>query len=268
MNSKQLVAYEFEMIKMNDGMFDESVDATYIIHLVNNGRYEHIMEQLTKYHPTSTVYIVMNKGYKNSVKQPFITNSSLDLVDAFITVFKHAKKYNNILVLEDDFIFSDEIMKHQHNVNKTIQQLDTNFMYLLGCIPFFQIPYNLYNYRVFLSLGTHAIVYSKEHRNNTLKYDQKKITDWDFYSNRNTNRIMYYTPLCYQLFPDTENSKMWCKDKDLLVYYMCIFLRGIFKLLKLDTAVEPGTSFYYVLSKCVPILLCIIILLILKRCFR
>ena len=162
--------------------------------------------------------------------------------------------------MEDDFIFSDEIMKHQHNVNKTIQQLDTNFMYLLGCIPFFQIPYNLYNYRVFLSLGTHAIVYSKEHRNNTLKYDQKKITDWDFYSNRNTNRIMYYTPLCYQLFPDTENSKMWCKDKDLLVYYMCIFLRGIFKLLKLDTAVEPGTSFYYVLSKCLPILLCILII--------
>ena len=96
MKSKQLVAYEFEMIKMNDGMFDESVDATYIIHLVNNGRYEHIMEQLSKYHPTSTVYILMNKGYKNAVKQPFITNSSLDLVDAFITVFKHAKKYNNI----------------------------------------------------------------------------------------------------------------------------------------------------------------------------
>ena len=265
--NKQMIPYEFERIQFDDGMLD-SVDVTYIIHLENNGRYEHIMKQLSKYHPTRIVYILMNKGYKNSVKQPFITNSSLDLIDAFITVFKHAKNYNHILVLEDDFIFSDEIIKHRHNVNKTIQQLDNNFMYVLGCIPFFQIPYNLNHYRVLASIGTHAIVYSKEYRKTALSTDQKQIKDWDAYTNQHIHRIVYYLPLCYQVFPDTDNSKMWCKDKPLLFYYMCISLRRIFKMLKLDTSPEPGTSFYYVLSKCLPILVCILFILLLKKIVR
>ena len=204
--------YNFKKIIFQDGILNKSVDATYIIHLENNGRYNHIQEQLSEYHPTNIVYILFNKGYKKSNKKPFIINPPLDLVDAFLEIFKHAEihNYNNILILEYDFIFSNKIkeIEHINNVNKIINKLDNNdFMYLLGSIPLLMIPYDLYNYRIFRSLGTHAIIYSKKNRIKTLKINQEKIHDWDGF-NWNNNRITYYLPLCYQLYPKTENSKL------------------------------------------------------------
>ena len=55
--------YSFKKIKYNKGLLDEAVDATYIIHLEGNGRYDDIMNQLKIYHPTKEVYIVFNKGF-------------------------------------------------------------------------------------------------------------------------------------------------------------------------------------------------------------
>jgi hypothetical protein len=100
--------YRFKKKIFNDGFLNNSVDATYIIHLENNGRYNHIQEQLSEYHPTNIVYILFNKGYKKSKKKYFINKTCLDLIDACLKIFKHAEihNYNNILILEDDFIFS------------------------------------------------------------------------------------------------------------------------------------------------------------------
>ena len=56
-NSK---CYSFKYIKYNDGLFDKTVSATYVIHLKGNGRYENIISQLNEYHPTSDVYILLN----------------------------------------------------------------------------------------------------------------------------------------------------------------------------------------------------------------
>ena len=246
-------SYKFKKILFNNGIFDKSVDATYIIHLKDNGRYEHIQDQLNTYHPTNIVYILFNKGYKKSKKKEYINSPSLDLVDAFLEIFKHAntKNFNNILILEDDFIFSDKIklIEHQNNINNTlldIKKLD--FIYLLGCIPYVQIPYNLDNYRV-ISVGCHAVIYTKENRIKTLNLDQKNIKDWDVYNNQNINRLTYKIPLCYQLFPETENSKVWCKDVNIFMQLLGKIFNKILKLLNLDTNVEPGTSIFYNLSK-------------------
>ena len=114
--------YRFKKNIFNDRFLNNSVDATYIIHLENNGRYNHIQEQLSEYHPTNIVYILFNKGYKKSKKKSFINNPPLDLVDSFLEIFKHAEinNYNNILILEDDFIFSEKIKDTENinNVNK------------------------------------------------------------------------------------------------------------------------------------------------------
>ena len=56
--------YHFEKHSYNDGCLSESVDATYIIHLEGNGRLLKIKQQLEKYHPSYTTYILFNKGYK------------------------------------------------------------------------------------------------------------------------------------------------------------------------------------------------------------
>ena len=129
--------YIFKEFIFDNPIFKQTIDATYIIHLRNNGRLPHIMEQLFKYKPTKTTYICFNKGYKNCKKKDFIINAPYDLVDAFLSVFKHAKelKYKNILVLEDDFIFSEEILKKEHinNINKfLINHNNKIYQYYLG----------------------------------------------------------------------------------------------------------------------------------------
>jgi hypothetical protein len=249
--------YKFKKLLFNDGLLNKTVDATYIIHLENNGRYNHIQKQLEEYHPTNTIYILFNKGYKKSKKKAFITNTALDLIDAFLEIFKHAKKenYNNILILEDDFIFSKKIkeIKHTNNINNIIKKIDgTNFIYSLGCIPFFQIPYDFYDFNNYISYstgGTHAMIYSKSNRLNTLSINPNTIKDWDYFNNLYVYKIIYHIPLCYQLFPITENSKSWGKNEGTFLYLMGKILFKYFQFFNLDESVEPGTTRIYLLHR-------------------
>ena len=57
------MCYRLEHYIFNDDLLNNSIDATYIIHLENNGRLDHIMNQLTEYHPTNNVYILFNRLY-------------------------------------------------------------------------------------------------------------------------------------------------------------------------------------------------------------
>ena len=125
---------------------------------------------------------------------------------------------------------------------------NTNFIYLLGCIPFIQIPYDLYNYRG-LSSGTHSVIYSKKNRIETLKIKQEEIKDWDYYNNQNINRIIYYISLCYQIISETDNSKVWGKSFSKFIHQICRSFIKIYKLLNLDKTPEPGTTIFYLLSK-------------------
>ena len=245
--------YKFKKIIFNDGILNKSTDVTYIIHLENNGRYEHIINQLKEYHPTNIIYILFNKGYKKSKKKEFINNPPLDLVDAFLEIFKHAnnKNYNNILILEDDFIFSKKIKEKEHIdiINNTINNLgNINFIYYLGCIPALLFPYDLYHYKILISLGTHAIIYSKQNRIDILKINQIKIKDWDELQFKyNSNRIAYCKPLCYQLFTNTDNSNYWGENTPIKFFFK--LLLHFLKIIKLNKQVEPGTSICYTFSK-------------------
>lgn len=237
--------YNFSKIEYPKGFLDSSVDATYIIHLEGNGRLQHIYEQLSNYHPTRLVYILFNKGYKKCNKKIYPKTSYTDLVDAFLKIFKHAteSKYNNILVLEDDFIFDSKVKDPDVITivnNFILQNRNIEFVYCLGVLPYFMIPYDMYHYKVITSSGTHANVYSKKLILNMLNLDQKTIIDWDPYHNSNTTRYTYYKPLCYQLFPETENSKNWVTGS---------YHQKFLSLLNLDKSIEPGYSIFYALSK-------------------
>jgi hypothetical protein len=70
----------------------------------------------------------------------------------------------------------------------------------------------------------------------------------------NITKYMYHEPLCYQLFPETENQKSWMSFfglKDILIL--------LIKLCKLDVKEEPGYTIFYNISK---VLLVVIILLL------
>ena len=255
MNEK---CYTLKKYIYNNSIFSNTIDATYIINLENNGRLPSIMNQLLTYQPTNIVYIVFNKGYKKCKKEKFINLPPIDLVDAFINIFKHAQlmNYNNILILEDDFIFSKEILnkKHINNINNFLNKKNNKeFIYLLGCCPVFMIPYDYNNYKYIISIGTHSVIYSKKFREKILKIDQKKISDWDDYNNKLLNRrYCYYKPLCYQLFTDTDNSKNWSVHYKILKpleKYIIFLIKYIFKLLELDKKHEPGFSYLYIFAK-------------------
>jgi hypothetical protein len=235
--------YDYEEYNFNNGILD--VDATYIIHLKGNGRYESIIDQLNKYPISKKVYIVLNKGFKKCKKNPAITKPPLDLVDAYLEIFDHAKNMDNILILEDDFMFDDKILEpfHQNNVNEFIHsQID--FIYYIGAIPIFLLPYDLHNYRNICSTGTHSVIYSKKFREK-INHQYKSINDWDIYLNTQTNRYMYYTPLCYQLFPETENSNYW-GDHHYILYFMGLISRIIVKITGLDKSTNAYSLFYFV----------------------
>ena len=257
------MCYKYKKIIFNNPIFENTVDATYIIHLKGNGRLKNIINQLSIYHPTKIVYILFNKGYKKCNKLSFITNPPLDLVDCNINIFNHAKslKYNNILVLEDDFIFSKNILDKQHinNINSFIIDniLNTEFCYLLGCLPLFAIPNfsDLNTYQYLISGGMHSVIYSKKYRNKILNLNQKDIHDWDLYSWKFIkNRYCYYKPLCYQLFSETENFYHWgINNKNIifknLSYIGIKFLMIIFKLFKMNKKPNPGFTYFYIFGK-------------------
>jgi hypothetical protein len=261
--------YRFEELSYPKGLLDNSVDATYIIHLEGNGRLDHIKEQLQIYQPTKIVYILYNKGFKNCDKQLIKNISYIDLIDAFLYILKDAdhKKYNNILILEDDFIFTDRIKQPNilDNINNFInKRADESFIYLLGNLPFLLIPYDYYNYYVY-GIGAHACIYSKKTRQIILKNKDIGIinTDWDTYLNKSFTRYTYYEPLCYQLLTETENSKNWFNT-----FYQTTIIRKIIKKLKLDEQIEPGYSTMYKIAKINGIILIVLLLFIIYVIYK
>jgi hypothetical protein len=252
--------YTFEKLNYESGLLDTNVDVTYIIHLENSGRYDNIIKQLEKIKPTKIVYILLNKGYSKCNKVG-IKTSYADLTDSYLQIFKHAQKQNfgNILILEDDFIFSEKIKEKEHitNINNFLEKKSgDNFIYFLGAIPWLLVPYDSYNFRCMLSTGTHSIIYSKSHRDDFLENFNRKmlVTDWDVNYNINlTSRFIYYTPICYQVFGSTENSKQSKFQNKYLSFLSDLFTyfnyNVIFRILGMDKNPEPGYSILYFYSK-------------------
>jgi hypothetical protein len=242
--------YNYKEIYFQRGVLDDSVDATYILHLEGNGRLSNIYKQLQTFHPSKKVIIVFNKGFKECEKDLYKNTSSYDIVDAFLNVLKDAeeKNYKNILVLEDDFMFNPIILdsKNTNAIAKFIKERNEkkeSFIYSLGCLPFLQVPINYYNRRVLVRMGAHACIYTQECRRNILDTEQNTIYDWDVYTNLYFTKYMFYQPLCYQLFPDTENKKNW-----VYIFLFTEIFNGFLDYLGLDRNVEPGYSFFYLFS--------------------
>lgn len=268
--------YRYEPVEVTKPpLFDQDVDATYVLHLEGNGRYENVLDQLQKYTPTKIIYIAFNPGFRSCPKEPYITVSLKDIIDAFINVFIHAEEqgYRNILVLEDDFFFDPRIRDepiHAKRIRQFLQHIPhPNFMYYLGTLPILQRPvgWDGIHYRITTSAGTHACIYSEAMRRDILSLDQKKIRDWDVYNNSHCRyRYGYYRPLCYQLFTATENQSNWIgSDGPNEAWNKWWGQLGVtlFNSLKLNKEVVPGYPFFNMLSKSIYGILWLALLVIL-----
>jgi hypothetical protein len=110
----------------------------------------------------------------------------------------------------------------------------------------------------------HAVIYTKQNRERLLNVNQKDMIDWDYYSCMYLTRYTYREPLCYQIFPDTENSKTW-GNRSYFLYILAQIVKKIFKIFKLDTQAEPGYSFFYAFSNILSFIILILILVIVYK---
>lgn len=263
--------YNFQLYTFENAIFEKNIDATYIIHLVNNGRIENIKNQISKYKTTKKIYILNNFGFKKCKKKLFKQKTNYDLVDAFLKIFEHAKimNYDNILILEDDFIIDNELknIKNVYEIDNFLEKKkNKEFIYLLGTVPYNLIPYDIYNYKVPNSLGTHAVIYSKMLRNKIIKLNKDKIDDWDKLFTGYKNKYCFYKPLIYQLFTDTDNSKNWAS----ITNYFNIKKNKLdninlkyFKFLNMDKNPVIGFNLHYNLCKIYYYLLVLILIVLL-----
>jgi hypothetical protein len=245
--------YRLKEYKFEDPIFN-NVDVTYIIHLEGNGRLNSIEEQLKHYHPSKIVYILFNKGFKKCTKDKNINKPPIDLIDAFFQCFKDAnsKNYENILILEDDFIFDEKILdiNHSNNIDNFLYKRNNEiYIYYIGAITYLQSAFGHYHNRLFFSTGTQSCIYSKGFINYLLNnVKQESINDWDIYINFNYVRYKYYTSLCYQTFPETENLKYWDQGNTFLKYLLEI-LKYSKSIMKLDIQHQPGFNIMEISSK-------------------
>jgi hypothetical protein len=238
-----LKCYDYKYIAYPKGVYDSFVDITYIITITDSPRSKEIYEKLKKFNPTSTICIVYNKGYKKCNKILMKQNSGFDLSNAYFNIFYHSikKNYNNIMILEDDFEFDYKLNNDPVVMNdlKTFfdQRIKESFMYNLGpfsqlCNPF--VTSSLNHYKVLYATNTQGLIYTKKVRYESLRYfftvSNQELMSFDGFICKYFTMYFYKYPLCYQLFPVTENSELWGN----------IFLRLIFKVTNLEKKAKPG----------------------------
>ena len=138
-----------------------------------------------------------------------------------------------------------------------------DFVYYLGNVPAIIFPYSWNHYRATCVMGSHAVIYSESYRNALLRVPQEKIKDWDVFqlTFKPHLRFMYYKPLCYQLFPITENSEGW-GNENIFLRGLAIFVFQLFQLLKLNKQTSPGYPFFYFTSKVIFWVLLLIVIFV------
>ena len=248
--------YEFKLKVNEKGFLDDFIDATYILTLDGSSRLNNIMLQLQEYIPTKKIFLVNNRGYKKCNKQLIEHIPPYDLTDAYFNAINHSlqNNFNNILIFEDDFIFAKKI-KDKKVINELKIFMETNknklFYYNLGPIPMLFYPnINIFDntYKGIYCTSSHAIIYPKSIQLDIINRMNTGVQHWDSFLMKTYTNYFYRYPLCYQLFPQTENQKYWyTTDQNSLFQKICNFIIiNINKLLNLNNKPQPGFNIVYI----------------------
>jgi hypothetical protein len=249
--------YSIEYRKYNKGILDDFIDATYIITMTNSIRIMNIENQLKKYIPTKKIYIIYNEGYKRCNKILPVNIPPYDLTDAYFYTIRNSleNNFNNILILEDDFILSDKIIDKniQNEIKNVLDKNINNKIYFnLGPIPLLFYPnINPFNniYKSILITVSHGIIYNRNIQYDIMKYYDNNIKNWDIFLTLHYKSYFYKNALCYQLFTNTDNQKYWLlNDQENIFNKMSqILIINFFSTLKLDKNAEEGFRNIYII---------------------
>ena len=168
--------------------------------------------------------------------------------------------FNNILILENDFIYSDIIL--DSNKNSDIVKEIKNFLNDNSNKP---IAYNLgpdiylinpltnsfkhkNTFKIILAGGSHAVIYNKKIQLEIMKEPKNIITkqfsgiykNIDVYINLNFDVYFYKKPLIYQIWSKTENQRYRTEN---ITFINLVLIKK--KILNLDKYPQPGYSINY-----------------------
>ena len=278
METKMSDCYSYEIINFEQSSLN--VNAVYVLTMENSDRLEELKKQLYIYKPGKRIIIQINKGYKKCAKRlcdnskEYINNPYNDISHAYLNAFKNAiqKQYENILILEDDAIFSPEYYNPYNLkiVNEFIPKLNSNqWIFALGLMPWVSLYYSYGIRRSILAYGLHATIFPISVVNSIVQ-NCNSISDMDNYVNTRCVRYFYDYPLVTQTFPETENSKYWGTDLGFLgsiIRYIMISTNWLFGI---DKQSEPGTTIFYNINKIlydmlIPLFIMYILFLIIKK---
>lgn len=240
--------YTLEHIPYQQGILDNIIDAVFVIMLKGTPREPSVRKQLQQYKLSKNNYILVNHGYKNCSKDLYEQQPRYDLMHCYYQILKLSRHMNNILILEDDFIFDERI-----TTTSVIRDLEAFILhnefelYSLGKFCWLSSPLTMFSThkKCLWSTTTHADILSKTGRDTVMaayeKDQELRVSKSGGLHDAWLNTVLstqylYHKPVCYQTFPMTENRKYW---DNWLHVFLCDYL------LQLDKHPLPGFDRLY-----------------------
>ncbi len=201
-------AYKIHKVSVSSKPIFKNIDATYILTMEDSNRFEKLEKRI--FELSKRTFLQINKGFKKFTKKD-VNSTCKDIVHACKNVCKHAAKYENILILEDDAIIKNmDDIKSFKNVDKFIKENKFN-VYSLGSIGFVIPTNSILHYKFLGFLGfAQSNIYSKNIRKELLNTSIRNINHIDaHFISKYDLKYTYYKPLIVQYFTNTENMKEW-----------------------------------------------------------
>ena len=257
-------------------LFDDCVDATFVLTMEGSTRANKFMEQLYKFRPTKNVYIIFNKGYKTCDKLDClgkykINNSRFDINDAYFYMLKFSKQMNfkYVLNLEDDFEFVDTIindLSHSKEICRFIKSKNPN-VYSLGNIILISPSFLSVHRKAFKLAPAHSLILKVDSVFDILEKEMCKNEGRNLDSlhvdihiiSSLSDKYYYNKPLCTQKFVNTENRNIWLDNK-----FLSNILLFFIKILKLDSQ-QNGWFFVYIIYDFLILFISLIIFMIFTK---
>jgi hypothetical protein len=257
--------YRYKVINRTKTPILKNVDVLLVLTMEDNYRFNEDPFLLNLAKKTIIQY---NKGFKKGNKPDSIKSTYEDLVHATYTAFKYLKKYNNVIILEDDALVVNNDIRIYNEIDSFIKDEKFDCFSFGSSGLFLKYKNNFLKFKknnMYTFGASQAIIYSREARTALIKkiiYNNFGKGHIDgYYINSFDNIFTYKYPLIVQIFPATENRKEW------------VFLNGFFpipivllliKILKLDICPYAWNYLYFLYRNFFLLLIILIILIILK----
>ena len=204
-----MACYTFEKLHFPDPAFGPYIRTSYLITM--HGSTRAYLHQLAEHRPTSTVFVVHNRGFRRCAKDG-VTNSAQDLWHANRAIMEHAAGSGEhpVLILEDDVEFTDEFRARAQEIERFVMRTPSVQCYNLGGIPLLSVAAGPRHLRAFLCGCAHAVIYTQSARRSLVRVKKWPGTDLhDLQCSARTRTYLPDAPVATQRFVQTENSAVW-----------------------------------------------------------